>query len=408
MDIIFLGGVFEKNKIDEIVKKSKSGIQFAADTLQWNIINGLDYWNGKPTSIINAPFIGSYPKYYRDAYSKRSDWSHVPNANDLNIGFLNIWGIKNIFRAVALAGELTKRAGKNKTDQVIIAYSINMPFLWALSRCKKINSAIRTCLIVPDLPAHMNLTSKVGWIYKTAKKIENILTGRLMKYVDSLVLLTQSMTEVIDVADKKFCIVEGMVNEKDIGINDKKKPEKHQVKSILYTGTLNYKYGIGRLLEAFKLINDSSYELWVCGYGEAEDHIKKLAAEDQRIKWFGTVTREQAIYLQRKATVLINPRPPGEEFTKYSFPSKNLEYLTSGRPVIAYKLPGIPAEYDDYMFYIEGDHIQHMTEKITEICEWSEEERNHFGEKAKEFVRNNKNNLVQTKKIIDMVFLLFQ
>ena len=38
----------------------------------------------------------------------------------------------------------------------------------------------------------------------------------------------------------------------------------------------------------------------------------------------------------------VNPRQNNEEFTKYSFPSKTMEYLASGVPVVAYKLDGIP------------------------------------------------------------------
>lgn len=59
----------------------------------------------------------------------------------------------------------------------------------------------------------------------------------------------------------------------------------------------------------------------------------------------------------KKATLLINPRPSNEEFTKYSFPSKNLEYMASGTPLLATDLPGIPAEYKRYEYIIENENI---------------------------------------------------
>lgn len=404
LDIVFLGGVFEKDKINEIMNKSKSGIQFAADALQWNIIEGLDYWNGNPITIINAPFVGSYPKHYKDIYLKRSQWSHVLNACDCNIGFLNLWGIKNIFRATSATKELKKWVKNNKKEKVIIAYSVNIAFLWAICKAKKLNKTITTCLIVPDLPEHMNLNSDVSLVYKIAKKAESFLIKKLIKYVDSFVLLTEQMAEVLDVCGRPYCIVEGMVNKNDIlGIHESI-GDKNRKKSILYTGTLNYKYGIGLLLEAFKFINESSYEIWICGYGEAEEHIKKLAEFDQRIKWFGAVSREKALSLQQIATVLINPRPLGEDFTKYSFPSKNLEYLLSGRPVIAYKLPGIPDEYDLHMFYFEGITANDMAKTIIYVCEMSQDKQKQFGEKSRRFVLDNKNNLIQSKRIIDMIY----
>mgnify|MGYP003303651866 CR=1 FL=1 len=41
----------------------------------------------------------------------------------------------------------------------------------------------------------------------------------------------------------------------------------------------------------------------------------------------GKIDRSQVLALQRSATVLVNPRRNNEEYTKYSFPSKTMEYL---------------------------------------------------------------------------------
>jgi hypothetical protein len=52
------------------------------------------------------------------------------------------------------------------------------------------------------------------------------------------------------------------------------------------------------------------------------------------------------------ADVLVNPRPNNEEYTKYSFPSKNIEYLMTGKPVVGYMLDGMPPIYKEFMFVI--------------------------------------------------------
>ena len=48
----------------------------------------------------------------------------------------------------------------------------------------------------------------------------------------------------------------------------------------------------------------------------------------------------------------VNPRPGAADFTRYSFPSKTLEYLDAGKPVLAYRNDGIPPEYDEHLLYI--------------------------------------------------------
>ena len=54
----------------------------------------------------------------------------------------------------------------------------------------------------------------------------------------------------------------------------------------------------------------------------------------------------------RRADVLVNPRPNEGEYTKYSFPSKNIEYLLSGNPVVGYMLSGMPEDYRRFVYEI--------------------------------------------------------
>ena len=97
---------------------------------------------------------------------------------------------------------------------------------------------------------------------------------------------------------------------------------------------------------------------------------------------------------------MVNPRKNQEEYTKYSFPSKIMEYLTSGTPVVAYKLDGIPTEYKDYIHYVEGDTCEDLAYAITSICELGAEAREEIGAKARKFVLDEKNAVSQTKKIL--------
>ena len=126
-----------------------------------------------------------------------------------------------------------------------------------------------------------------------------------------------------------------------------------------------------------------------------------MAEKDSRIVFKGQLPHSEIIDLQKNATVLINPRKNTEEFTKYSFPSKNLEYLASGTPVVAYKLDGIPTEYSEHIQYVLDDSVEALKNAIEHICELPFEERCEIGVNARNFVLNQKNAKMQTKKIID-------
>lgn len=157
------------------------------------------------------------------------------------------------------------------------------------------------------------------------------------------------------------------------------------------------------LLSAFELIKGPNYRLIICGLGNAEDDIKALSARDPRINFRGKVTHSEVLKLQNQVTVLVNPRQNTEEFTKYSFPSKTMEYLSSGTPVVAYKLDGIPDEYDEYINYVPDNSPEVLASVIQKVCELSSEERGQMGREAQAFVLKEKNKDAQTKRILDFV-----
>ena len=124
-----------------------------------------------------------------------------------------------------------------------------------------------------------------------------------------------------------------------------------------------------------------------------------MADKDHRIQYLGTVSNEVAKKLQREAFVLVNPRSNKEEYTKYSFPSKKMEYMATGRPVLMYKLKGIPYEYDDYIYYFGND----MRKSIEQLAIADPEELAAKGRKARDFVVLNKTSIKQAEKIINLL-----
>lgn len=401
LDIVFLGGLFPKDTENEIYMNSKGGVQEAANAFQWNIIKGLDECNGKPIKIINSLFIGAYPKKFKKLIIKTFKFQHMANADDINVGFINIWVIKQFLKYWLLKPYLKNWAIERNEKKVIIAYSLNYTFVKCLKYIKKINPQVKTCIIVPDLPQYMNLSNKISIIYKLLKNAEIRNISRNMKYIDHHVLLTKHMAKFLQI-QKNYTIVEGISTETFENTTEKKDEE---MKIILYTGTLNERYGVLELVRAFNRIENEKYRLILCGIGDSEEKIREYARLDSRIIYKGQVLRKDVLNFQKKATVLVNPRTNNEQYTKYSFPSKILEYLSSGTPVVAYKLEGIPDEYDDFIYYINGNTDEDIAMKLIEVCEKSEEERRMFGIRAKEFVMYEKSSRKQCSKILNNILL---
>jgi glycosyltransferase involved in cell wall biosynthesis len=403
MKILFIGGVFDEEMEKDILIKSKGTVHYAANKLQWNLIDGLLSIDDLKLSILSAPLIGAFPNDYQSIkINGRNTYYSIVKCN--YVGFNNIWGYRNISRKRNLIKGLKDFACADTENKVIIVYSPHTPFLQAAIYAKKIDPSIHICLIVPDLPQFMNLNHKRSFIYEKFKKIDIAIFKKISIYIDSFVLLTEQMKEILNIGKRPHIVVEGVVKKDSMQIESlSSNCNNSHYMSIVYTGTLNRKFGIIKLVEAFRKINIENVQLKICGSGDSEEIIKSFASQDDRIIFLGQLSNKDAVKLQKSATLLVNPRPNNEEFTKYSFPSKNLEYMLTGRPVVAYKLDGIPEEYDKYICYVEDDSIDSLKSTIENILLMDEVSRIDLGNMARSFVLNEKNNILASKRIIDMI-----
>ena len=117
----------------------------------------------------------------------------------------------------------------------------------------------------------------------------------------------------------------------------------------------------------------------------------------------GGAPNSEIVKAELKATLLVNPRPTNEDYTKYSFPSKNMEYMASGTPVLTTKLPGMPKEYNDFVYLIDEETTYGICKVLKEVLTLSSEQLHRKGTEAKAFVMEQKNNCVQAKKVLDMI-----
>ena len=124
---------------------------------------------------------------------------------------------------------------------------------------------------------------------------------------------------------------------------------------------------------------------------------------DNRIVYKGLLPKKDIIRLQQEATLLVNPRHSNEEFTMYSFPSKTMEYMASGTPVVMAPLKCLPKEYDKYLFFFEDESVEGMALTMKSICEKMPEELERKGALAAHFIRTEKNSKVQVNKILELL-----
>ena len=405
MKYIFLTGLYPKEYEFFFKDNARSGsIQNAPNVFQWNVVDGL-IANGAIFWVLSAPFISTYPKGYKRVSIPSFPIVYNQKVIGETVSFCDLIGLKesSICHSVE-KGILSwiKNSAIQATDKfAIITYTPLSFFLNAVKRIKKKYPQAIVCSIVTDLieDAH-NFKVNQNVLKRIQIAIEKKKEHQNFQIIDKFVLLSKTMGERIPEAVEESIVVEGIAIVPD-QVPQGSKNETY--KSLLYTGSLHEFSGIKLLIQAFEKTDNKNYRLIICGIGSCEDYIKEEAKKDGRIVFKGNLSREEAIKEQHNATALINPRQPIEEITKYSFPSKTMEYLSSGTPMIGYRLEGIPKEYYDYFYSPNDNSIEDLAQTIDRVLSLNSDELQKKGEKAFNFIKDNKNSKVQVGRIINYI-----
>lgn len=392
----FLTTLIPPKMDQEVRRRSKYNMQDAANALQWNLFEGFQENLEEDVRLFNVLPVGSFPQYYSKPFINASTFDTKYNQGNRNIGFCNVKLLRKYHQASRVYRELKKWCDEDG-EKTLFVYTASAPFMKAVSRVKRCCDKLKVCVIIADLPDMSDLSSNKSLLKKLFEKKMAVSAYSSIGCVAAFVLLTKHMATYLK-TDKPWLVMEGIAG--------KVAPCEHiatDKKIILYTGTLHSRFGVRTLVDAFMQITGEEYRLVLCGVGDSEQYIRVCAEKDDRIVFKGQVAREEALQLQQQATVLVNPRQNNEEFTKYSFPSKTLEYLASGVPVVAYKLDGIPDEYDDYLNYVEDNSAESLAAKLVDVCNLDKEAHKAMGKRGAEFVLQNKNARVQTRRILEFI-----
>lgn len=394
MNILMITQYYYQEDEKDLIEKCNGNISVAHHKLVDNLYRSLNMNNYKVDFLSTIP-VGNFPRKchclsFRSNYRERG----------YEIGFINLPFIKHICRKSHVKNYVKNWLKDKKNEKnIILIYDLYLPFFNALIKKEK-RSDVIIIPIIPDVPGPLCVEYKtynqITKIYKTwqYKKIKHKL-----KFVDANIVLTKYMPEVLEIEMKKNIVIEGMIEDqfqaKENIINQ------HDKINVLYAGELSKTVGIDILLKAFSYKDiDQKYVLHICGKGDAEEDIKRLNKEN--IIYHGFLNKREMNELEQIIDIYVNPRTNVGEYTKYSFPSKNLEYLKTGKPVIAFKLDGIPEEYDEYLNYPDNETAEGIKNKIIEVSKWNKKTYSDKMEKQLDFV-DKKTVSSQGKKIISFL-----
>lgn len=387
MKLLFIGSLINDNTIDSIVKQSKVKPSNAPVYFENMLVKGLEE-SGIDTTVVSIPTVSTYPNGCMIGWGRRKE--------KLNFGktvtwipCLNLLGAKQFCATIGSYIEIIRWALSNRKehDKVIMNYSVYPPYTRATQVMGRM-LGIHTCSIITDLPEYLYVMSGQG---KGLKGLLNVMYSKKMKRLqtdyDLYIFLTEHMAKRMGVGDKPSILMEGFADESNFaGIADVPKNDK---KTVMYAGRLSVDFNIRALLDGF-MMTQGDYRLWLFGSGDMVDYIRECEVRDHRIHYFGKVERNVLLEHQKAAHLLISVKSPNEDHANYAFPSKILEYMTSGTAVASTIVGGIPKEYFNHIYAIEKDTAEGICAAVERILELEEVELITAGKDAKEYALTEK------------------
>lgn len=255
---------------------------------------------------------------------------------------------------------------------------------------------VKSVGVMTDMPGLM-VRQGQSLLWKTIAKIN-------MSYIRSFsgyVFLTQQMNDCINTKKRPYIIMEGLVDSEMVAPDIVDDVEAQRI--VMYAGGLHERYGLKMLVDAFVSVGAPDAKLVIYGKGPYENELLDVCSRNISVEYRGVALNDSIVEEERRATLLVNPRPTHEDFTKYSFPSKNMEYMVSGTPLLTTKLPGMPKEYYDYVYLFDEESEGGYAATLKQILGLPSAELKEKGIIAQEYVIRNKNNKIQSERIINLI-----
>ncbi len=387
MQIIYLGYAIPEEQGINNLAYSAAGNKF-----ELGVLDGIS--SKYQIHAISIPSVAPYPMDKR-LYIRREKVRLRNGIEAICVSSPNIPMIKQLWQSAMIYHEAKKIIKSTKDDVLIMTYNLYPQVGTGAIKLKR-KFKKKMLSIIADLP--FDDATKRNPVSKIIINVFNFITRRNLKQADWYILLNENAKAFIpDTAP--YTIIEGGIKPDEWELQENSVTDR---KDIIYSGALTDYSGIVQLVGAMHEMNRSDAVLNIYGNGYLTDWVKGETEKSQNIVYQGSVPNNEMRILQSNCRLLVNPRPTDTDIAKYTFPSKILEYLASGTPVVTSKLNGIPREYDQYLSYIESVDPAGIAEAIYRVLD-EYEFFLHKAQMGKEFVFKNKSWSAQGQKIIHFI-----
>jgi glycosyltransferase involved in cell wall biosynthesis len=315
--------------------------------------------------------------------------------------FINITPLKQISVGMATLFELLRWGWRNRRARfrIVHCYNLSVPpglFILLSARLIRAKAVVSLCDI--DVPGE-TVPAGLYW------KLDYWLQRRLIPRFDGHTVASDAIARDF-LPGRPYVRLEGAIRKELFeGMTTSHRAQREAGTPFVITavGRLDKTNGFPEILKAFALLPGDRYRLRIAGAGPLEEQVREAAMKNPRIEFRGLLSFSDVLELYTSSDVLINMRMTKSRNTKYFFPSKMMDYLASGVPVITTCTGHAEAEYANFAFLLREETPEALSGMIQRVEALSTEERQGIGRQAQQYMFAQKTWRAQAEKVAEFI-----
>lgn len=317
------------------------------------------------------------------------------------VPFVNLGPAKTLTASLPIVPALVRWAWQNRgRPRAVVLYNVTLPPGIVPLLAGRLTGT-RVFAVVADIQVPGSGFYRDSFL----RRMEYWLQTHTLPLLDGLIVLTRRM--MTDFAPRTpWLLMEGGVPEEAVAAPLPEPADRGPDAPVvfMYSGSLTDLKGIPLLLAGFERAHGARLRLWIAGGGPLQPEVEAAAARDPRIRFLGSLPHAEVMRVYEEVDVLVNPHSTRHETARYLFPSKLLEYLAMGRPVITTcSTPEVREEYGDVAYVMEREDPVELAALFERVGAMTPAERRERGALCRARVAERKTWPRQGRRMLDFI-----
>lgn len=255
-----------------------------------------------------------------------------------------------------------------------------------------------------------SLTQKLPLVGKLLNKMLLPIDKFIAKNSRSLITISHGMKELLvksrSLPSDKVLVAFNWQDENKFAVNAEQLPEKEELFTFMFLGSVNILANIESVILAFKNANLKGCRLVIAGEGPEKNNLMNLVEKNNidNVLFLSFNSKDVGI-VQSTSDVLVLSLKQGA--SSLAFPSKIPAYMFSSRPILAYV--DIPSDIANTIkdancgWVVQSGNMNELLDCMTKIVSIEKTALRNMGQGGKEYAHEHLSRSANLKRIVSII-----